>query len=101
MTSPKRVRVLGHTLRVEFTPQVDEDDSAGSIDYDIGVIKIRNGLPIDEQKSTLVHELLHGVSDGMGLEWKEARVQETERVVFALLRDNPTAVRWIISRGEK
>ena len=99
MQPPKRVRCLGHVLRVEFVPLIHEGESVGIIDYEAGAIRIQNAQPMDEQKSTLLHELIHGVSDGMGLEWDEDSVAETERVMFALLRDNPTAVRWIISRG--
>ena len=99
MTPPKRVRVLGHSLRVEFVASIDDGESAGAIDYETGRVLIDSNQPLDERRSTLLHEMIHGVSDGMGLEWEEDKVQEVERVIFALLRDNPTAVRWMLSKG--
>lgn len=99
MQPPKRVRCLGHTLRVEFVTSIDDGESAGIVDYEAGAIQIQDSLPPDERKSTLLHELIHGTADGMGLEWEEDRVAETERVIFALMRDNPTAVRWMLSKG--
>lgn len=59
------------------------------------VIYVRGTAPVDVQRDTLMHELLHALSDTYGVEWvkdEERMVSRLAPLLLTVLRDNPTLV---------
>jgi hypothetical protein len=47
-----------------------------------------------------LHEAIHATADTIGFQWTESTVEQAEQVFFAILRDNPGFVRWLIARDD-
>lgn len=61
-------------------------------------IRVTKSLPSDLARSTLLHEILHAISDGYGAHLKEKQVLALETGLGALFRDNPKLSRAFFPR---
>lgn len=64
MKLPKTFQLAGTTWRVEETDGLSE---MGHCDTEEAVIRISSKLPREIKESTFCHELVHAISDTMGL----------------------------------
>lgn len=53
------------------------------------------------QRQTLLHETLHACEDAAGVELSEEVIENLSRVLFAVGRSNPQAMRWIFEGGSQ
>lgn len=60
----------------------------GQIDYDAGVITLRESSTPDQMRSTLIHETLHAVSEMYGLELEEKLVTDLANALYTVIKDN-------------
>lgn len=89
--------------RVVFRPLLDEMQCKGRLDSDRLILKIDPDLPLDSQRVTLMHEILHACFYGMGLHnlFQAGAVKEeqiADMLDFCLvmvLRDNPWVVEFL------
>ncbi len=100
----KEIRCLGGTYLLSFAP-LDSDidlrgESVGMSNMLVRTIKIALDVPGEQQKDTLLHELVH-IAD-----WETARpvdrldeadVVRLSKALYAILRDNPGLAEWIAS----
>jgi hypothetical protein len=47
-------------------------------------------------KSSLLHEAVHASAHHMDWRTKEATIVKIEKLIFALIRDNPEFTKWIM-----
>lgn len=88
---PTKLRILGRSWEIEYakeTPNL-ESDEIGCTDSEKQHISIREGLKPEQEKSTLLHESIHAISETLGLNLSEKQVQGLETGLFAMNRDNP------------
>jgi hypothetical protein len=96
---PPKIRVLGKDYSVKYTNDAPVDDEAqGHCDYLKLKISVRDGLPAEEERSTLLHEALHCISHAMGLHFSESKIERLETGLFALLTDNPALVAYLTKK---
>ena len=102
MKRPPRVRILGKVHQVEYLPvghadlKADGDDTfAGRIDHDAQRIIIEDGQTLASEQDTLLHEVMHGVERAMDLDVQETVVHRFATGLLAVLKDNPTFVRYL------
>lgn len=62
----------------------------GKIFYDKREIYINDDYDEEQQKVTLLHEVLHGVDEIYGLGLSEDQVEGLGHGLYALIKDNPT-----------
>jgi hypothetical protein len=93
---PNKIRILGKTYSVKFTNDAPvHEDAQGHCDYLKLRLTVREGLAPAEERSTLLHEALHAVSQAMGMNLSEAQVGRLEGGLFAMIRDNPEFIDYL------
>lgn len=88
---PLKLKILGRSWEVEYaedSPSL-KPDLMGASDPTSQCITILEGLKPEQEKSTLLHESIHSISDTLGLGLTEKQVQGLETAIFAMNRDNP------------
>lgn len=66
---PDKLTIGGMEYRIVEVDQISKDEFInGEIDFINGVIKIDSTMTHDRKMITLVHEVLHGVCDAIGLD---------------------------------
>ena len=96
---PAKVKVLGQTFTVSYVngEPLDEDD-LGECSVDKLTISVRDGLPVEKERLVVVHELVHAIEDVLGLKLREKQVEGLETGIYALIRDNPSLLRYLRER---
>ena len=62
----------------------------GQIDHDAQVITLRGSSTHDQLCATLLHEVLHAVSDMYGLGLEEKLVEDLTNALYTVYKDNVT-----------
>lgn len=83
------IKIAGVTYPIEYTTQMDIENAMAYIDFSNQIIKIDANYPIEMQKSSLLHEVIHGVSYGYNVGLSEDQVEKLARGLYATLKDNP------------
>jgi len=65
MKIPKKLKILGQTVKVRITPDIED---AGQSDFDNNEILIRKQLAQSQKEITLIHEALHFANPTMKAE---------------------------------
>ena len=65
----------------------------GQIDYQTCKITLRGRNTQEQDECTLIHEILHGVSEMYGLNMEEELVERLANALYTLLVDNETTVK--------
>lgn len=87
MKRPERVKILGKRWTVS-TGQLEKDE-IGESDLEKQHITLKDGLKLEQEQSTLIHECLHAISDTLGLGLTEKQVQGLETGLYDLNSANP------------
>ena len=98
---PERIKVISKRFTVEYQPTGSADldpEHAGECRTLEQRILIEEGMKPDTQKDTLLHEVLHAISDEMDLELSEEQVTGAAKGILAVLMDNPTFARYLLRR---
>ena len=95
---PKRLKILNLTYEVEFCSKTARESSGndGWCDFDDLKIVVYDGLSDEAKADTFLHECIHAVAYGMGIEWRKEE-QVSRRVATGLCtlwKANPGAFKW-------
>ena len=99
MRIPTKIKILYKEYTVEHEPNLHDQggDLYGQIDYMIEKIYLNPNSSEEQQKATLIHEIVHGLSDMYGIGLKEKQVEKLGNAFYMLIRDNPG----VFIEGEK
>ena len=100
---PTHVAIGTQRFEIEYPNFIADNGSVNYGEYDHEAIKVRiaSWLPVERQRETLVHELLHAVDCRyLGDVFKENQVERLANGLFDWLRANAAAVTWIIGLSE-
>ena len=61
----------------------------GQIDHIEQLITLNEDAGIEQQKATLMHEMVHGLDELYGIGLKEKQVEKLGTALYMLVRDNP------------
>lgn len=88
---PHKLKILGRMWEVEYslTSESLGKDEIGNCDPEKQVMSVKDGLKMEQEKSTLLHETIHAIGETLGLGLTERQVQGLETGLFAMNRDNP------------
>lgn len=99
---PSQIRIGPMTWRVCYNSHKldamtcdDEGHHHGSCNGVSGTIYVRGSDPVDVQRDTLLHEVLHAISATYGIEWvkdEERMVSRLAPVLLQVLQANPGLV---------
>lgn len=95
---PGTVRVLGKTYRVELHPLDDRFGDHSQLEL---LVRVRADMPPDEERESMLHELCHAIDEQLGLGIGEKRIRPLSVGVYAMLRDNPHLVKYLMKAQRK
>jgi len=101
---PERIKIISKRFTINYVPEGTEDlseEKMGLCDTLNQTIWIQNDLKEDTQRETLLHEILHAISDEMGLNLAEAQVAGIAIGVLAVLMDNPSFAKFLLKKEKK
>ena len=87
----RKIEILGLDYEVEFVDGYSrEEELRGRIIFTEGKIKIDSKLSDDHKKETLLHEILHGIAEGAGIEDKlnEKTIHVLSRTLYSLSKNH-------------
>ncbi|MBY4728630.1 MULTISPECIES: hypothetical protein [Burkholderia] len=97
---PQRVRVLGKRYDITYLPEEQLPDVYGLCHRGEQRIDIRESLPEREEVDTVLHEILHAILYGMGVQLSEAVEEKfvlaTASGLISVLQDNPQFAKWLV-----
>ena len=101
------MKVGGHRIKIK-SAKFSDLDGFGSHRRRDGIIEVATDTADDQQRATVVHEILHACCAESGLRQKlgvgkpgideEDVVQAIEPLLFQVLNDNPDIVRFICKK---
>ena len=74
--------------KVKSTLVVEGSECYGQISYDDQVIYLREGNTEEQDRATLIHEALHGISDMYYLKLDEETVTRLGDALYTVIKDN-------------
>lgn len=70
------------------TLTVNEGVCYGDIDYNKNLIQLNKNYSEEQQKATLIHEVLHGISEMYSLDLSEDTVTRLGNALYSTLKQN-------------
>ena len=97
MKRPARVRVLGKRITIHYVAADDKnlDGALGISDPEQQRIFILDGLPLENEQDTVLHEVLHIVEGSMGLDLDDIVIQKLATGLLAVIKDSPGFVAYL------
>lgn len=97
MKPPKSVRILGKKHRIRFVrPSPLRCSDVGAIEHSRSEISVLGTMSRDELRETTLHECVHVIDHQLGLGLTEQQVTALSSGLFAVARENPRVVRWML-----
>jgi len=84
-----KIKILSKVYDIQFEdPGLWSSNGMGRCYVPDQVIRINSSMNIETQKSTLIHEILHVVSDCCGLDLTEQQINSLETGLYSVIKDN-------------
>jgi hypothetical protein len=94
---PKSIRVLGKSFAVVLEPAgVLERSNVGLCDSHAQTITVLEGLYPEDERETLLHEVVHAVDEAVFTDLTEHQVGALSRGLLAVFADNPAFAAWLL-----
>ena len=90
MKIPREVKIGWKKYKVALANEALNSGEVlyGQIDYDRQTITLRQSNTDEQNEETLIHEVLHGISDMYGMEMTEDFVARLSNALYTFLKDN-------------
>ena len=105
MKRPQRVRVLGKQFAVAYVPAGDDalknaegEDCLGMCSPARQTVHVEDGQPLETEQETTLHEVMHAIEDAMGLDLDETVISQMSKGLIAVVKDNPSFVRYLMAK---
>lgn len=98
---PEFIDVLGRRISIATgIPDYHEnrENTLGLWEVFHSRISLRESLPSDQEKATLVHEICHDIEQVCGICMSEQEIACFSSVLFAVMRANPGLVAWLMEK---
>lgn len=94
MNIPKKIKIGWKEYEIEQVDEkgqliVDAGTCYGEIEYDDQVIRLNKNYGDEQKKATLIHEILHGISNMYTLDMTEDLVTKLANALYIVMKDNP------------
>lgn len=95
----KTLRLIGKRHRFEWVNGLQDengDDVYGMFHWKRKLIQICEGQTHDDERETVLHEILHALEAQMNAEIPEAKLRQLAVGLYASLKDNPRLVGYLL-----
>lgn len=94
---PTKVRIFGRDFSIHYIPNSSLGvDRMGYCEWTKQKISVEDGLTPIEEADTVLHEVIHGLDDVMGLKLEEDQVKCLATGILGILQDNPEFAKYLI-----
>lgn len=85
-----KIKILNRTYEVQFVEPnlTDDNNNWGIINYHSGIIQINKKIIPSLQLETIIHELIHDISNQQALKLEENQVDVFTTGIFSMMFDN-------------
>lgn len=81
-------------VKPDFSLINSGEECYGQIDYDKREIYLNDAINDEEQnKATLIHEILHGIDDMYGLKMEEELITKLADLIYTTIKDNNIGIK--------
>lgn len=89
---------ISYTIRIAEDSPLNQELLIGQVNDKTAVITVCGGLPIDVEFSTILHEVIHTISNKMQLELEEKIVVALESGIMSVLinKDNQSVFNYYL-----
>jgi hypothetical protein len=87
------IKILGYDYKIEYLEN-DSMKAFGRFNAEKQSILIGNDLPIDLQKSSLIHEIIEALNFYLELELPHNKITSLEAGLYQVFKDNPAIVKY-------
>ena len=98
MKRPDRVRVMGKVYSITYIENSDAIESNGVCKNDTLSILIADELPPDEERDTLLHEIVHAVDNQISIGLTEKKVRQIATGLMQVILDNPDVAKFLLNK---
>lgn len=101
---PARLLVVGKPITYKYVPaghallRDSPDDprpGVGRADSDKQIVAIEDGMPLEQEQDSVLHETFHIIEDAMCIRISELAVRQLATGFLAVLKDNPELVDYL------
>lgn len=92
MIIPESVSILFKKYRIGYENHMRDEKGDvlyGQMDYIAQTITLNKDAGEEQTRSTLLHEIVHGLDDLYSIGLKEKQVEKLGTALYMLVRDNP------------
>lgn len=98
MNIPDKVKIGWKDYKIEHASSeskltVESGTCYGEIDYNEQIIRLNDKYSEEQKQCTLVHEVLHGISDMYQLNMPEGLVARLADAIYTVVKDNPNMLK--------
>jgi hypothetical protein len=106
MKRPNKIRIFGKPHELVFVPQDIEHGILGQYSYKSHVLHIKQGQPPAEELDTVIHEVLHAITNVMTVDFgdedmEEMVVRKFGTGITGVLLDNPEFLQYISTMAKQ
>jgi len=84
-----KVDILGVDFKIAYKNIEERDNpNMGIVDTKLGIIYLSTQMPDDIAEETLLHEIIHAISDKLHLELSEKKVTALSSGLYAVFKSN-------------
>ena len=95
---PKEVEIIGKTWRLVFVKPVLAENKLGESRQGECLINIATGMDPQQERDTVLHEVIHSVSSELGHYPTEAVIQSMSAALYGVLLKNPRLVDYLMRK---
>jgi hypothetical protein len=89
----ENVKIMGCNIKIQYFESIHRSDGEmGKCDSKMSVIYLNSEMPDDVIRQTLLHEIMHKLSDDLCLDLKEEQIGALSTSLFGVLTDHPGIV---------
>lgn len=91
MQLPKKINILYKEYEVDMQENLHDggEELYGQIHYLLEKIFLNPASSEEQQKATLIHEVIHGLDDMYNIGLKEKQVEKLGNAIYVFVKDNP------------
>lgn len=93
---PSAVRIIGKSWSVTYAESSDLPDEFGHCDRFRQAIKVDKDAHDEQQRDTLLHEVLHALDHELDTKLSERQIRLTATGLLCVLRENPRLLAYLI-----
>lgn len=97
-TLPETIKILGKPYAVNMVSLLDDGATVGEMSEHHQAITMAEGQTFENERDTLLHEIVHAVEERLLLKMRETQVARLSTGLLQVLRENSKLVRYLCEK---